>query len=107
MKKLCTLALFVLGIHITNAQQVIFKEDFNLMPGLGLSNGWRTSSTAPIGWRTSDMYNLYCSYSYIPKYTFWAKVAAISGCYGDKGGPRNNSNVLAYTANINLAIPHP
>jgi len=108
IRKLCTLTLsFIFAINACIAQQVIFKENFDHMPGLGLSNGWLTTATGAVGWRTSDMYNLYCSYSYIPQYKYWAKVAAISGCYGDKGGPRNNRNVLAYTKAINLAIPHP
>lgn len=105
MKKLCTLALFIFAINSITAQQVLFKENFNHMPGLGLSNGWTTTATGAVGWRASDMYNLYCSYSYIPQYAYWEKVAAISGCYGDKGGPRNNRDVLASTKSINLAIP--
>lgn len=103
MKKLLTLALFISVTHAVFCQQVLFKEDFTHMPGLGLSSGWTTSSTGAVGWRTSDMYNLYCSYSVIPQYTYWAKVAAISGCYGDKGGKRNNLDVLAYTKSINLS----
>lgn len=98
MKQLLTLALFIIVIGTAKGQQVYFKENFNLMPGLQLSNGWASN-----GWRTSDMYNLYCSYSHIPQYAYWARVAAISGCYGDKGWPRNNSNVLCYTKSINLS----
>lgn len=84
-------------------QQVIYKENFDFMPGLSLSGGWTTTQSGAVGWRTSDMYNLYCSYSVIPQYRYWAKVAAISGCYGDKGGPRNNSNVFAATKVIDLS----
>lgn len=103
MKKLLTLALVITLANQALAQQVLFKENFNSMTGLGLSGGWKGSSTGGVGWRTSDMYNLYCSYSVIPQYAFWARVAAISGCYGDKGGKRNNQDVFAYTKSINLS----
>jgi len=103
MKKLLTLAILFAMTNTVIAQQVLYKEDFNLMPGLGLSGGWLTKQSGAVGWRTSDMYNLYCSYSVIPQYAFWARVAAISGCYGDKGGKRNNKDVLAYTKSINLS----
>lgn len=73
------------------------------MSGLGISGGW-TSTTTSIPWRTSDMYDLYCHYSYIPQYTYWARVAAVSGCYNeDKGSPKNNKNVFLYTKSIDLA----
>lgn len=101
--KIFTLAWLMLVAHIVNGQQVLFKETFEFMPGLGLSQGWSSKHTGAVGWRTSDMYNLYCSDSYIPQYKYFAKVAAISGCYGEKGGPRNNHDALCYTKSINLS----
>lgn len=103
MSKIFTIVWLLAASYAVQAQQVLFKEDFSLMPGLSLSNGWSAQSSSVVGWRTSEMYNLYCSYSYIPQYKYFAKVAAISGCYGDRGGPRNNSNVLCYTKSINLS----
>lgn len=95
-----TIALFAFE---TSAQQIIFKEDFDSYPGLAINN-WNTNErSAPVGWQTSDMYNLYCSYSKIPSEWFWARVAAISGCYGDKGGPRNNVDILMYSKPIDLS----
>lgn len=103
MKKIFTLAWLMAFAGSLQAQQVLFKEGFEFMPGLGLSQGWKTQSSGAVGWRTSHMYNLYCSYSYVPQYKYFAKVAAISGCYGDRGGPRNNRDVFAYTKSINLS----
>lgn len=103
MKKLTIVAVLVSLMRVATAQQVLFKENFTHMPGLNLSNGWTNVSSAAVGWRTSDFYDLYCSYSVIPQYVFFERVAAISGCYGDRlPMPRNNSNVLAYTKSINL-----
>ncbi len=104
MKKIFTLVWLLVVSNTVQAQQVYFKENFEFMPGLGLSQGWSSQTTGVVGWRTSEMYNLYCSYSYIPQYKYFAKVAAISGCYSlDKGGPRNNSNIFCYTKSINLS----
>lgn len=102
MKKLIICTVMACLSFAGNAQQTIFKEDFTHMPGLGLSFGWTNVSPTSVGWRTSDMYDLFCSYSVIPQYKFFDKVAAVSGCYGKIGGPRNNSNVLAYTPGIDL-----
>ncbi|MCB9045108.1 MAG: T9SS type A sorting domain-containing protein [Chitinophagales bacterium] len=103
MKYLLALTLFMLLTYAGSGQQILFKETFDQMPGLNLNGGWTSKQSGAVGWRTSDMYNLYCSYSVVPQYKYWAKVAAISGCYGDKGGPRNNKDVFAYTKSINLS----
>lgn len=102
MKWIATL-LLVVSFYGTQAQQVLFKENFDQYPGLNIP-GWNTSKhTDRVGWRTSDMYNLYCSYSKVPSHKYWARVASISGCYGIYGGPRNNSNVFMSSPSINLS----
>lgn len=102
MKKLILYVLFIVTANTLAAQQLLFKEDFTHMPGLQLSQGWTNVSQKSVGWRTSDMYDLYCSYSVVPQYTFFNKVAAVTGCYGKIGGPHDNINVSAYTKGINL-----
>lgn len=106
MKQALILLLLLVALQPGNAQQVLFKEDFTYMQGLQLSQGWTTYSAKSVGWRTSNMYNLYCYYSAVPQYTYHEKVAAVSGCYGDKHPPQQNINVLAYTQSINLKNLH-
>lgn len=104
MKKLILLSVIACITYAATAQNTLFKEDFTFMHGLNLSHGWKNVSAKSAGWRTSDMYNLYCSYSVIPQYTHFEKVAAVSGCYNEERGfgPRLNENVLAYTPGIDL-----
>lgn len=96
----CSLC-FILLTLTNHAQTIFFKEDFNKYTTLKVGGHWNTNTyTAQYGWRTSEMYNLYCSWSKIPQYIFKEKVAAISDCEGFV--PRPNHDVLMYTPHISL-----
>lgn len=100
------LTLFFLAIlSVTNlcAQKTLFEENFDNKTNLYIGGGWTTSEfTGPTGWQTSEMYNLFCSYSIIPQALFNNKVAAISDCYRFQPPVRNNANVFMYTPGISL-----
>ncbi len=93
--------LLCILFNSVQAQQIIFKEDFNSYQGLNIPNWDTKTHTASVGWRTSDMYNLYCSYSKIPQYAYFERVAAISDCEGFV--PRPNHNVFMFSKPIDLS----
>lgn len=103
MRYLLSIFLCLITCHVSG-QQVIFSENFDHYPGLNIGGGWNSATyTGAIGWRTSDMYDLFCANSKTPQQHYWDRVAAISDCHDPRFGPRNNSNVLLYTPSINLS----
>lgn len=104
MKNIILLCALLYMTLLTQAQSVFFNEDFDHYQGLNIGGGWYTSEySGAVGWRTSDMYNLYCADSKVPIQNHFDKVAAISDCHNPRFSPRNNSNVLMFTPTIDLS----
>lgn len=95
MKKLITLFLSLILVYNATAQTVIFKQDFDKIPGYYIS-GWGHSYSGKVPWQAGLLYQVGGLCFGGPQF---AHVAAISDCGANDP---NNSNVFTHTPAINL-----
>lgn len=95
MKKLITLFLSLVLVYNAGAQTVIFKQDFDKIPGYYIS-GWGHSYSGVVPWQAGLLYQVGGQCFGGPQF---AHIAGISDC-----GPNNpfNNDVLMYSPAIDL-----